>query len=112
AAEGAADHAPEAADRSEAVHHRGGLVAAADHAIGALGIAAGRPVLLPPGGLEQLLEGLGVAVLQQVAGTLPAEDVVGGGAPGRALVMALAHQELEEERRHVELPAPFAVGED
>ena len=53
-AERAADHGPEALERSEAVDDRRRLVAAAHHAVGALGIAAGDAVLFPLGGLQQV----------------------------------------------------------
>src|SRR5206468_752824 len=44
--------------------------------------------------------------------TLPAEDVVGRVPPRRALEVALAHEELEEEWRLVELPATLRMGQD
>src|SRR5206468_10525989 len=62
--------------------------------------------------IYQFGEGVGVAVLKQVARLLPAEDVIGRHTPGRAAVMPPAHQELEEQRALIELPAPAAVRED
>src|SRR5450755_1030862 len=97
-------HREKAANGGKSVLHSSGLVAAAHHAVHALGIAALGAVVIPVGAVEQFLEGVRIAVLQQVAGLLPAKDVVGGHAPGGALVVALAHQEFEEERRHIELP--------
>ena len=91
-----AHQAPESLQRTESVHHRGGLVAAADHASGARSIAAGDPVLLPLGGFQEFLEALSVAVLQEIAGPLPAENIIGRRTPRRALVVAIAHQEFEE----------------
>src|SRR6185437_9224434 len=101
-AERATNHGPKTAQRPEAVHDRGRLIAAAHHAISALGIAAGHSVIFPFGGFQKLLESLGVTILEQVAWPLPPEDVVGRGAPRRALVFAVAHEKFEEERRHIE----------
>src|SRR5260370_13560149 len=92
-AESAADHAPEAAERAEPFDHGARLISATDHAIGAFGIAAGHAVLFPLGGFKQFLEGLRVAVLQQVAWPLPTEDVIGRRSPRPAFVLASAHQE-------------------
>ena len=111
-AESTANHAPEAFQRTESFDDSGWFVAATDHAVGALGIAAGNAVFFPLGGLEQLLECVGIAVLEQVAGTLPAEDVVGGRTPGGAFILAVAHQEFEEQGRHIELPRLLAIRED
>src|SRR5437879_13384214 len=74
---------------------------------------AATAVSLPLGLLDELTVALRVgSVRHQVAGTLPAEDRVGGDAPGRALEVHLALQEVEVERRVVEPPAlPPAVGE-
>src|SRR5689334_11345005 len=66
----------EALPRREGVVDRGRLVTAVDHAVLALLVAARAPVLFPPRRLHQLLERRGVALLQQVAGPLPAEEVV------------------------------------
>src|SRR5256885_14084128 len=51
-------------------------------------------------------------LLEEVAGTLPAEDVVGRVPPGCALEVARAHEELEEEGRLVELPAALRIRQD
>src|SRR5690242_1296315 len=90
----------------------GSLVAAVNHAIGALGIAGLGAIVCPFRGVHQLLKRVGIPVLKQITGLLPAEDVVSGHSPGRAGIGALAHQELEEKRRLIELPALFAVGKD
>jgi hypothetical protein len=79
------------------------------HAIAALRIAAGVAVVVPARVVDQVQEGCLVAVLEQVARALPAEDAEGGIAPGRAVVVARAGQELEEERRLIEAPALRAV---
>src|SRR5437879_6069624 len=105
--DGGRDRVAEAPPRAERVIHGGRLVPAVHHAVAALLVAAAAPVVLPAGGLEQLLEGGRVALLEEVAGTLPAEDVVGRIAPRRALEFLLAHEELQEERRLVEPPAAF-----
>ena len=54
------------------VRHGRCLEAAMDHAVGALLVVADA-VLVPLGVFHQLLEGLGIAFAQQVAGLLPAE---------------------------------------
>ena len=87
-------------DGTEDVVDRSSFVAAVDHAVGALGVAGFGAVVFPVGRFHQFGKGIGVAVLQQVTGLLPAEDVVGGHAPGSAGVVALAHEEFEEQRRH------------
>src|SRR5215813_12364087 len=99
----------ESPPRAERVVHRGGLVATVHHAVAALLVAAALAVVLPARRLEQLLERRRVALLEQIAGPLPAEHVVGRVTPRRALELLLAHQELQEERRLVEPPAAFRV---
>src|SRR5262249_13324378 len=54
--------------------------AAVHHAVRARGVAALRAVVLPVRLLDELAEALGIAVLDQVAGLLPAEDRVRGHA--------------------------------
>src|ERR1700743_2694264 len=94
--EGSADHTPEAFERAEAIHDRGGFIATANHAVGALGIAGGDAVLFELRRLHLLLKRISVAVLQEIAGLLPAKDVVSGRAPGGAFVLAIAHEEFKE----------------
>src|SRR5215467_15935506 len=79
-----------------------------NHAIATARVAALVAVFFPLGGLDKLLERLRVAVVEKVAGLLPAEDVVIRVAPRRAFVIDLAHQEFQEEDRLVELP-PLAA---
>src|SRR5437867_12289328 len=100
------------APRGERVVHGRRLVAAVHHAVAALLVAAPPPVVLPAGGLEQLREARGVAFLEEIAGALPAEDVVGRVAPRRALEVLLAHEELEEQRGLVEPPPPVRIREN
>src|SRR5947199_100284 len=95
----------EAAPGAEGMVHGRGLVPAVDHTVPALVVAALAAVVLPLRGLDQLLERRRVTLLEEVAGPLPAEHVVGRVPPRRALVVALAHEEVEEQRRLVELPA-------
>src|SRR5207302_563356 len=76
------DEAPPAA---EGLVHRGGLEPAVHHAVPALGVAALPAVALPARGLHEILEALGVPLLEEVAGALPPEQVEGRVAPGRAL---------------------------
>src|SRR5262245_35088247 len=75
-----------------------------DHAVAALLVPALPPVVLPLGGVHQLPEGRGIALLEEIARPLPAKEVERGISPGRALVVVLAHEEAEEERRLIELP--------
>ncbi len=58
----------------------------------------------PIGGVHQLLEGLGVAFTEQIAGLLPAEDVARRHAPRRALVFLVAGEEVQEEAGMHEVP--------
>src|SRR5437764_13985715 len=68
--------------------------------------AAPRSVALPVGLVHQGAEARGVSLVgEQVARPLPAEDVVGGIAPGRALIGLVAGQEIEEQPRMIERPA-------
>ena len=80
------------------------------HAIGAFGVAALVAVVLPHRVVHEFAERIGVALLQEVTGLLPTEQVVTRHAPRSAFVVALAHEELEEERRLVEDPLAFARG--
>src|ERR1700691_1803914 len=75
-----------------------------DHAILALGVVALVAVIVPIGEFEIFLEGFHIAVLEEVARLLPAEDVVGRAAPGSAREIEVALKELKEQRREVELP--------
>src|SRR5207245_6027877 len=99
-------------ERSECVIDGAGLVSAVHHAIGAFGIAALSSVVLPFRVTNQFLECVSVPVLQKVAGLLPAKDVVGWHAPGGAAIFAPAHQELEKQRTHIELPLLIAITEN
>ncbi len=92
--------------------HGAGFVSAVYHAISTLRISRFGAVILPLRGVQQFLERVHVAVLQQIAGLLPPEDVVRRHAPRRALVLLLAHQKFEEKGRLIELPALLAIGED
>src|SRR6185436_8022251 len=86
---------------------RARLESAVHHAVLTARVAALAAIAGPVRLFHQLAERARIPVLQQVARALPAEDVVGGVPPGRALKVALPHQKLEEERRLVELPAPL-----
>src|SRR3982074_1979023 len=89
----------EPAQRAERGIYRRRFVAAVHHAVGASWVAGLSPIVLPLGGSEQLSKSLRIAVLQQIAGLLPSEHVVGRHAPGRTRISPLTHQELEEQRR-------------
>src|SRR6266849_10255206 len=74
-----------------------------------MGIARLRPIVGPLSFANQLVESFGVAILKQVTRLLPAENVVGRHAPGRAGIMPLTHQELEKQRRKIETPIGLAI---
>ena len=83
-----------------------------NHTITALFVPALVAVLVPLGVLNQFFKGWDVSFLQEITGLLPAEDVVGRIAPGRALVIDVALKELKEVGGKVEFPGFFPVGED
>src|SRR3546814_7706442 len=87
------------------VGHRSAFIAAVDHAVGALLVVAGA-VALPLGLRHQRLEARCIALVQQVAGPLPAEHVARGVAPRRALVGLVAGEEVEEQARPRDTPFP------
>src|SRR5207248_120870 len=91
----------------------GGFIAAVDHAIGAFRIVSGA-VGIPIGFLHELAEGLGITLAEQIAGALPAEHGAGGIAPGRAMVLLIPRQEVEEQPGLAERPglAGAAATED
>ena len=98
----AADRRPNSLERI-ADRRVGGrrLVAAMGHAIGAFFIAAGA-IAVPVGRLHQFLEDADVALAQEVAGLLPTEHVAGRHAPGRAVKLLIARQEVQETAANVE----------
>src|SRR5690606_39336838 len=80
------------------------LVAAMRPPVVALRIAA-RAVLLPVRRLPQLLERRRVPFVdEEIAGLLPAEDVVRGIRPRRALIALIPGEEIEEQARLIEAP--------
>src|SRR4051812_10698752 len=92
--------------------HGAGFVPAVHHAVGAFWVAALVAVALPLGFANQLLEGVRISVLKQVAGLLPAEDVVRRHSPRCALIFPAPHKELQEKRAHVEFPLLVAIAQD
>ena len=102
----------EAPDPAEGLGDGARLVAAVDEAVRAPGIAARVPVVIPRGVLEELGERPGVALPEEVAGALPAEDPVRGVAPGSALQVAMAEEVLQVERGLVEAPVARGVREE
>src|SRR5882724_12757037 len=70
---------------ADGVHYRGRLIAAVHHAVGALLIIPGAEGV-PVGIFHKLLEGLRIALAEQIAGPLPPEIVPCRVAPGRAAV--------------------------
>src|SRR5258707_11342082 len=88
------------------------FVTAVHHTVCALGITGLRAIVFPFRCVQQLLKRIGIAVLEQIARFLPAEDVGRGHSPWRASIGALPHQELEEKGRMFESPALLAVRQD
>ncbi len=91
----------------------GGFITAVDHAIGAFRIVSGA-VGIPIRFLHQLAEGLGITLAEQIAGALPPEHGTGRIAPGRAMVLLIPRQEVEEQTGLAERPgfAGAAATED
>ena len=110
--DGGFDCSGEAREGSEGIVDRTGFISTVNHAVPALFITALLSVLFPSGVFHQLFEGRDIAVLEEVAGFLPTEDVVGGVAPRSAIVVDIALEELEEIRGEVELPGFFTVREN
>src|SRR5207244_499044 len=90
------DGPAKSSQRTKRIVHGRCLVAAMDHAVSAL-LVPSSPVVVPVRVLDELREGRGIAVLKQITGLLPAEDVVGRVAPRRALVVHLAHEEVDRK---------------
>src|SRR5438270_13148270 len=86
----------------------GRFITAVHHAIGALLIVAG-PVGVPIGFFHQRAKTLRVAFAQQVARTLPAEDVSCWIAPWRAAIVAIPGEEIEEQTGLTERPRARAA---
>src|SRR5690348_7447624 len=80
-----------------------------DHAVGALFVIAGA-VGVPVGLRHQLLEALGIALAEQIARPLPAEDVARRIAPRRAVIGLVAGEEVEEQARLAERPFGAVLG--
>ena len=77
------------------------------HAVGAFLVIA-RAVFVPVRVLHQLLESLGVALAEQIAGALPAEYRPGRVAPRRAVIGLIAGEKIEEQTRLEQRPAWFS----
>jgi hypothetical protein len=105
------DRAAESSPGSERIGDRGRLVAAVHHAVGALLVPSGT-IAIPGRAVEEFLEGPHIAVLEEIARLLPAEDVGRWVPPGGALILQLPHQELQKQRRLIESPSPLAVTEN
>src|ERR1051326_4157524 len=90
-----------------------GFIAAVNHAIGAFGVVAGS-VGIPVRLLQELAKGFRITLAEQVARTLPAEHGPGRIAPGRAMVLLVAGQEVEKQSGLAERPsfAAAAATED
>src|SRR5882724_2602187 len=86
--------APQASQRTKSIVYGRGFITAVHHAVRTLGITRLRAIVLPLRGCQKLGKGVSVAILEQVAGLLPAKHVEGGHAPGRASIVALAHQKF------------------
>src|SRR6185312_6259964 len=82
--------------RERIVHCRA-LEPAMRHAVVTGGVAS-HAIVIPRGILHQRLECWRITLVsQQITGPLPAEDVVGRRAPGRALIILVAGEKVEEQ---------------
>lgn len=99
-------------ERAESIVNGTGFVPAVYHAVAALHVATFLPVFFPHGIGHQLFEGRDVAVLQEVAGFLPTEDVIGGVAPRGAIVVDVALEKFQEIGGEIKLPRFFAAFKD
>src|SRR3981189_3308720 len=73
------------------------------HAVGAFLVLAGA-VAFPVRRLHQFLEGLGIALAEQITGLLPAENVACRHAPWGAFVVLIAREEIQEQAGMHEIP--------
>src|SRR4029079_18924394 len=87
----------------QVAHHRS-LEARVHRAVLTQRVLARLPVV-PVGPVPELVPGLVVLLADQVAGALPAQRRARDGRPRRAVVVALAGGELEEERGRADLVA-------
>jgi len=110
--DGGFDRAGEAGDGAKGVINRTGFVSAMNHAIPALFVAAFLSVIFPSRIFYKLLESGDVTILEEVAGFLPAEDIVGWISPRGAVVIDVPLEELEEIRGEIEFPGLLTVRED
>src|SRR6476660_5418793 len=101
----------EARESPESIFDRRCLVAAMHHAFGAFLIFR-RTVVLPCRRVHEIAEALGIAFLQEITGPLPAEHVIRGVSPRRAVIFAASHQEVQEERGLIELPRALRTREN
>jgi len=109
---GGFDRAGESRNGTKGVINRTRFVSAVNHAIPALFVPAFLPVIFPGCIFHKLLEGGDVAILEEITGFLPAEDIVSGISPRGAVVIHVSLQELEEIRGEIEFPRLLPVGED
>ncbi len=75
-----------------------GFVATVNHTVGTFGVATGAAIIWPVSGFHQLFKGSGVAFIHQIAGLLPAKEVVSGAPPGSAFQVPGPLQKLNKER--------------
>jgi len=110
--DGGFDRTGKAGDRTKGVINRTGFVSAVNHAIPALFVAAFLSVIFPGSIFDKFLEGRDVTILEEVAGFLPAEDIVGGISPRGAVVIHVSLEELEKIRGKIEFPGLLPIFED
>src|SRR5262249_31610834 len=80
----------------DSVLHRGCFITRMHHAVGALLVISGS-VGIPVGCIHQLIEGLRIALAEQVAGLLPAKDSPGRISPWGAVIALVSGEEVEEQ---------------
>ena len=88
--DGSFDGAGEAWERTEGVVDGAGFVSAVNHTVATFFVATFLAVLFPHRIGHEFFESGDVAVLEEVAGFLPTENVVGGVAPRGAVVVDVA----------------------
>src|SRR5205814_912699 len=84
----------ESFQRTESLIYGGRLMTAVDHAVLAFLIAASLPVVLPLCIFQQLLKGLSVSFLEEIARSLPAEEVVSRITPRGAFQVQFSLEKL------------------
>src|SRR5215813_1839721 len=92
-----ADHTPRVLETLSEIQRDGSFETRVQLAVAAPDVLLGA-VVLPVGGLVELLESLVMPVGYQVAGTLPSLRIAGDGCPRAAQQVAVTHQIVKVNR--------------